>query len=211
MAEADGQRDVLRDVERLDEVEALEDDADVAAAEARRGAVGHRGEVRAADLDATGVGREQAGEQVQQRGLARAARAHHGLEGAGGELEGKAAEDLGPGLAGAEGLAERGRADRGRGGESGIVHGLRQGNKRIRKPVCSQVPTLEQVPNKHLREPPCSNSTVRDFYQFSATRDNKYIKITHGGITRADHRHPDSDRVADFKFSDLCGRGRIGR
>ena len=80
VAQAQRQRDVLGRGQRGEEVEELEDDADVVAAERRALLVGERVHVDALDLDRSLVGRLEAAEHVQERALAAAARPHDGDE-----------------------------------------------------------------------------------------------------------------------------------
>ena len=76
--------------------------------------VGHVGDVVAADLHAA-VGRAvEAGEQVHERRLAGARRAHDGGELAGGDLEGDAAQGVDGGLALAVATGDARRCDSGR-------------------------------------------------------------------------------------------------
>ena len=78
----DGQRehDVLLRRQRRQQVERLEHEADVLAPQARQLAVLHVRDVHAGDRDGARAGRVEAGEQVHQRRLARARRAHDGGE-----------------------------------------------------------------------------------------------------------------------------------
>ena len=81
------------------QVEGLEDEADVAAAQLGQRLVAHRGDVLAADVDGA-LGRAvEAGEQVHQRRLAGARRAHDGGELAGGDVQRDAAQGVDGGLA----------------------------------------------------------------------------------------------------------------
>ena len=86
------QHDVLLRRQRRQQVERLEDEADVLAAQARELAVVHARDVLAGDVDRARAGRVEAGEQVHQRRLARARRAHDGGELAGREVERDAAQ-----------------------------------------------------------------------------------------------------------------------
>ena len=87
-----GSEDVLLRREHRQQVELLEDEADVPAAQLGQVLVGHLGDVLAADLHAA-VGRAvEPGEQVHERRLAGARRAHDGRELADGDLEGDAAQ-----------------------------------------------------------------------------------------------------------------------
>src|SRR5690606_1364941 len=70
------QRDVLGGVERGDEVERLEDEADLVAAERRELALAQRGEVDVADEDLSGRERVEARQAVHEGRLARPRRAH---------------------------------------------------------------------------------------------------------------------------------------
>ena len=88
------------------QVVGLEDEADRAAAQQREVAVVERVEAGAVDLDPA-LGRPvEAGEDVQQRGLARARRAHDGGEAAGRERDVDAAQGVDGGGAVAEALDE---------------------------------------------------------------------------------------------------------
>ena len=62
-------QNVLQGGERGQQVELLQDDADVPAAEAVACRRRERREILAVDDDASGSGRKEAGDQVQQRGL----------------------------------------------------------------------------------------------------------------------------------------------
>src|SRR5690606_11403631 len=81
------QGEVLAHRQRVDEIEELEYDADMAAPEQGTGGLRHAGEVYAAHDHATGVGGLDGGDDVEQRGLAAAARPRDGHELARGEVE----------------------------------------------------------------------------------------------------------------------------
>ena len=72
------QQDVLLGREHRQQVEELEDEADVLAAQERHGAIGQRADVLARDLDLPGGRLVERREQVHQGRLARARRPHHG-------------------------------------------------------------------------------------------------------------------------------------
>src|ERR1700692_1955585 len=80
VAEAERQRNVLRRCEGGEEVEELEDDADVGAAERRALLVSEAVDVDALDRDRPLVGRLQPAEHVEERALAAPARAHDGYK-----------------------------------------------------------------------------------------------------------------------------------
>src|SRR5580704_4902112 len=65
------ERDVLSGGERRHEVQRLEDEPDLAAAQYGQSAPAQAGQVRAADSDRAGSRGIQAGRALQQRGLAR--------------------------------------------------------------------------------------------------------------------------------------------
>ena len=64
------ERDVVERADPLDEVEELEDDADVPGAHPGEGVVAERGEVGAGDDDTTGVGALEPGDDAEERRLA---------------------------------------------------------------------------------------------------------------------------------------------
>ena len=76
IAEPERQRDVLGCGEGRKQVEELEDDADVVAAEGRTLLIGEGVDIDPLDRDRALIGWFQAAEHVQQRALAAAARAH---------------------------------------------------------------------------------------------------------------------------------------
>ena len=88
------QLDVLDGVQHRDEVIELEDEADVAAAPVGQLALGQRRQIGARDRDLARGDAVDAGDQVQQRRLARAGRAHQRDELALGHVEVDAVEDL---------------------------------------------------------------------------------------------------------------------
>ena len=93
------QRHVLLGGQHRQQVEELEDEADVRPAQLRQLVVGHRRDVVAGDLDGA-VGRlVEAGEDVHERRLARARRAHDGDELALRDVERDAAERVDGGVA----------------------------------------------------------------------------------------------------------------
>ncbi len=78
--EHEGEQDVLLGGQGGDEVEGLEDQADVTAAEEREVAVGHGAEVLAVDEDLTGVGVGESRHEMQEGAFAGAGSAHDGKE-----------------------------------------------------------------------------------------------------------------------------------
>ena len=99
------QEDVLARVEDRQQVEELEDEADVVAAQLGELAVVEPGEVDAVDHDRARGRAVEAGEDVHQRRLARARRAHDRGQPAGRELDRDAVERGHRGLALAEDAA----------------------------------------------------------------------------------------------------------
>ena len=97
-----GQRDVLRRGQRAEQVERLEDEADVVAPQRRERALAHRAEVAAAELRAARRGAVEPGGDLQQRRLAGARRPHHGGERPAVEGERDAVERAHRALAAAE-------------------------------------------------------------------------------------------------------------
>ncbi len=87
------QLDVLRDGQMRQDVEGLEDEADLVPPQAGAGVLVEPRDVLAADDDAAGVRRIEAGDQVQQGGLAGARLADHGDVLAGGQFEIERIED----------------------------------------------------------------------------------------------------------------------
>ena len=87
------QRDVLRDAQVRQHVERLEHEAQPFAAQDGQRVVVERRQVDAAEPHRTGVGAVEAGDQVEQRGLADARLAHDRDVIARGELEVDAGED----------------------------------------------------------------------------------------------------------------------
>ena len=75
--EEEWERDVVDDAVARQQIERLEDDADVRAAVPRESVLIERAEVDAVDDDTPAAGALQTREDVQQRRLARARRAHH--------------------------------------------------------------------------------------------------------------------------------------
>src|SRR4051812_20807035 len=84
---AGGQADVLLGGEDGDEVEGLEDEADLVPAQARQGGVVELADLRVGDRHRAAAGAVQPGQQVHERRLAGARRAHDRGEGAGLDLE----------------------------------------------------------------------------------------------------------------------------
>src|SRR3954447_7932931 len=89
--ELERQRDVLGRGEHREQVEELKDEADVVAPQFRQLRVVEAADVDAGDGDLTGGGRVEAGEDVHQRGLARARWTHHRGQLAGGDVDRDAA------------------------------------------------------------------------------------------------------------------------
>src|SRR5690606_26501770 len=87
-----GEGDVLFCGEGGQEVELLEDEADLVAAEFGEGFVAQAGDGGVADGDGAAVGGVESGQAVHERRLARARGAHDGGELAGVELDGDVAE-----------------------------------------------------------------------------------------------------------------------
>ena len=108
-----GQNDVLQHGQDGDEVEELEDDADVVAAEARELALAHWAKFAAGDADAAGVGPVDAAQHVEQRALAAAAFAEEDEELARGHLKLDLVEHTAAALALAEGTAQAMQFDNG--------------------------------------------------------------------------------------------------
>ena len=88
-AQHERQRDVFHRGQFGQQLARLEDEAERVAAQCGALGVGHGGEVGAAELHGAGGGRDDAGERVQQRGLAGAGGAHHshGLAGVQREVD----------------------------------------------------------------------------------------------------------------------------
>ena len=76
----EGQLHVLARVQHGEQVEELEHEADVVAAQLGKRVVAELRYVRAVDLDRAGGGPVEPGEDVHQGGLAGAVRTHHGSE-----------------------------------------------------------------------------------------------------------------------------------
>src|ERR1039458_5708839 len=73
-----GDLDIRAGAERGQKIKFLEDESDLAFAQAGALAVGKRGEIDAVNGDASRVGLGQPAEQIKQRGLTAARRAHDG-------------------------------------------------------------------------------------------------------------------------------------
>ena len=101
------QRDVLGDVEQRDQVERLEDEAGPVAAQAGRLVVGQLADDLALEDDLAGRRLVEPAEQLEERGLARARRAHQGDELAGLDRQRDAAQGLDAGSAERVGLGQR--------------------------------------------------------------------------------------------------------
>ena len=76
--DAVGMEDVVEQVQIVQQLEVLEDKTDVADAERASAGVAQGADVGVVHSDAAFRGRDDAGHQVEQRGLARAARPDHG-------------------------------------------------------------------------------------------------------------------------------------
>jgi hypothetical protein len=72
--------DVFERRHRRDEMERLEDEAELAAAQGGQSVLAHRGDLLAVDEDAAGGRRVEPGDEAEQRGLARARGADDGDE-----------------------------------------------------------------------------------------------------------------------------------
>ena len=88
----EGQPDVLGHVEQRDQVERLEDEARPVATQSRGAVVGQAADDLALEHDVAGRRPVEAAEQLEQRALAAARRAHERDEFAGGDRQGDAAE-----------------------------------------------------------------------------------------------------------------------
>jgi hypothetical protein len=113
------QGDVLGRGEHREQVEELEDEADVVAPQAGERGVVELGDVEAGDGHVARRGLVQTGEDVHQRRLARARRAHHGGQVAGGDVDADAAQGVDGGVAGAVAPDDVAGADDGRGRDRG--------------------------------------------------------------------------------------------
>ena len=115
--ELEGEQDVLAGGEHRQQVEGLEDEADVVATEDREGCVVESFERHPGDADGPGGRLVEAGKAVHQRGLAGAGGAHDRGEPAGRQVEVDAAEGVHLGVAAAVGLGQaagaRGGSDTG--------------------------------------------------------------------------------------------------
>ncbi len=101
-----GHLDVLGDGEVVDQVEALEHEADLVAAQAGELGLGVLGHVLAEEVVASGGGPIEQAQDVEQGRLAASGRAHDGHELAGRDLHGDAVERAGLHLGGAVGLGD---------------------------------------------------------------------------------------------------------
>ena len=125
--ELERQHDVLGGREHREQVEELEDEADVVAAELRELRVVEAADVDAGDGDVTRRRLVEPGEDVHQRRLAGARRAHHGRQAAGGDVDRDAAQRVDGGVAAAVPADDVTRGDDGVGGEGSRVVGLDEG------------------------------------------------------------------------------------
>ena len=112
------QRDVLRDRERGQEVEGLEDEADPLAPQDRQPPLAESGQVGVAERDGAGGGTVEPRGDVQERALARARRAHDRGERPARKLDADAVERDDGAVALAVHLADVAQRDRGGGGWS---------------------------------------------------------------------------------------------
>ena len=103
--------DIFPDAERGHEVELLENEAHVAAPEAGEGGLAEGTETVAEDVDFARIGRERAGENGEEGGLAAAGGADEEGELVCEDVDVDAAEGLHGGVAGAEGLRDAAAAD----------------------------------------------------------------------------------------------------
>ncbi len=97
--ELERQRDVLGRGQHRQQVEELEDEADVVAAQLRQLVVVHARDVLAGDGDLTRGGLVEAGEDVHERRLARARGAHDGGQPTTSDVERDAAQGVDGGVA----------------------------------------------------------------------------------------------------------------
>ena len=111
--ELERQHDVLGRREHREQVEELEDEADVVAAQLRERGVVEAGDVDAGDGDLARGGRVEAGEDVHERRLAGARRAHDGGQAALGDVDRDAAQGVDGGVAVAVAADEVAGADDG--------------------------------------------------------------------------------------------------
>ena len=123
------QQHVFKRGERGDELIALEDEADGAAAQLRELVFRHVADDGAVEGDLAFAGVIKPSEQAEQRGFTRAGGAHDGDELAAGDVEVDALEDVNGSGAGAQGLAQAVDDD-----HPGIRRGggSRRGGQRIR-------------------------------------------------------------------------------
>jgi hypothetical protein len=92
--ELERQRDVLGRREHREQVEELEDEPDVVAAQLRQRRVVEIADVDAGDRHLARSGLVEAGEDVHERRLARARRAHDGRQATGGDVDRDAAQRI---------------------------------------------------------------------------------------------------------------------
>src|SRR5262249_26123219 len=104
--ENERERDVLLRGVRRQEVEELEDEPDLPAAEDRQLVVPETRERRARDRDLARAGPVEPADQMKERDLSRPARPHDGDELAGGDAEGHAVQAADLGLSLAEDLVD---------------------------------------------------------------------------------------------------------
>ena len=114
--ERERQDDVLVGGQRGEQVEALEDEADLVAAQLRELLLLEPGDLDAVDADPAAGGLVEAGEDVHERALAGAGRAHDGREPALGDVDVDVAQGVHGGVALAVGAREAARRDDGAAG-----------------------------------------------------------------------------------------------
>ena len=119
LVEHEGEGDVFPGGEGGDEVEGLEDEADLAAAEEGEVVVGEAGDVLAFDDHVATVGAGEAGHEVEEGGLAGSGGAHDGEEPAALDFEGDAGEGGDGAVALLEGLGDVLDDERGGHGSNG--------------------------------------------------------------------------------------------
>ena len=93
------QREVLGGAQHRQQVERLEDEADLVAAQCGELALLQPGDLDAVDLDRAGGGPVEPGEEMHEGRLARARRAHDGRQPAALEIDGRAAQRVHDGVA----------------------------------------------------------------------------------------------------------------
>ena len=102
VVEANRKRDVLGNRERVNEIETLEYDTDVAAAEARRFAVAHFRDFGASDAYGAGIRGDESRKDVEKSRFPGPGRPHHGFKRAAWKREVKSGKNFGERVAGSE-------------------------------------------------------------------------------------------------------------